>query len=188
MDATEWEDPDLTRRHYGWIYRGDAAPGDIPAPSSPLAAASANSPPAYRWVPYDVVEALVAGEMAVARKSIVMTDAVFVNHFRRTPVVPGVFLLQSMVEVCRALLGASSPPGHFWRLTAIEAARLRRRVCPGDHLVIEARLKELTEDGASLACEGRVWGEARAMSLRSASFLAEPDPQTPPVILNPAST
>ena len=173
VDAAEWEDPDLTRRHYHWIYRGDAALPDMPAPPSPVASAPVSSPAAYQWLPYDVLDTLIPGEMAAARKSIVMTDPIFVNHFRRTPVVPGVFLIQSMVDVCRALLAASPRPGAFWRLAAVQAVRFQRRVCPGDLLVVEARLKEVNEQSASLTCEGRVGGE-RAVSLRSATFLAEP--------------
>jgi 3-hydroxyacyl-[acyl-carrier-protein] dehydratase len=173
VDAAEWEDPKLTRRHHGWIYRGDASLPDMPAPPSPVAGASVSNPGAYKWVPYDVLATLIPGEMAAARKSIVMTDSIFVNHFRRTPVVPGVFLIQSMLDVCRALLAASSRSGAFWRPATMQAVRFQKRVRPGDLLIIEARLKDMDEQGASLTCEGRVGGE-RAITLRSATFLAEP--------------
>lgn len=172
--AAELEDPDLTRQHYQSIHREAAELPDPPPPARPTGAAPVGSPGGYRWVPYDVLETLVPGETAIARKSIVMTDPVFANHFPRAPVLPGVFLLQSMVDVSVALLSASSRPAVSWRLAGIESARFRRRVSPGDLLVIEARLKELGEEGASLACECRLWGEARAVNVRSATFLAQP--------------
>jgi 3-hydroxyacyl-[acyl-carrier-protein] dehydratase len=174
VDATEWESPELTRQHHRAIYRDGAPLSEMPPPLPPEAIhQSAVRQAAYPWVPYDVVEALVPGERAVARKSIVMTDSIFVNHFRRTPVAPGVLMIQSMVDLCRALLAAGSGPGVSWQPTMIQRVRFQRRVCPGDILVIEARLTEAGEQRASLACEGRVAG-ARAISLRSVTFAAEP--------------
>ncbi len=174
VNAVEWENPELTRQHYRALYRDGAALPDMPSPLPPPAATdSASSQAAYPWVPYDVVEALVPGEMAAARKCVVMTDSVFVNHFRRTPIVPGVLLVQSMLEVCRTLLAASSQPGTTWRPTAMQVVRFQRRVCPGDLLLIEARLTQTGERTATLSCEGRVGG-ARAVGLRSATFAADP--------------
>ena len=170
VHAEEWESPELTRQHHRAIYRDGAPLSELPPPLPPTAVhAAVGGRAAYPWVPYDVLESLVPGEKAVARKSIVMTDSIFVNHFKRTPVAPGVFMIQSMVELCRAVLAAGSRPGEGWQPTALEAVRFQRRVCPGDILVIEARVTGGGEQQASLTCEGRV-GSQRAMSIRKVTF------------------
>ncbi|MFB3881405.1 MAG: hypothetical protein ACE149_09075 [Armatimonadota bacterium] len=175
VDAEELEDPQLTRRHYRWI-SGDNSPlPEAPPAPTPIAGVSVGNPGGYHWVPYDAVDALVPGEMVAARKSVVLTDDVFVTHFRRTPIVPGVFLVQSMVDVCRALLEASPRPGGYWHFEELQGARFRRRVVPGDLLQIQARLRGLEGGRALLACEGLVGGE-QVVSLRGATFRSESVP------------
>lgn len=62
----------------------------------------------------------------------------FAGHFPGLPVVPGVFLLESLAECARRAL-AEEAPGRRFTLTGVTGVRFRRRVEPGDRAQFEAR-------------------------------------------------
>jgi len=162
------EDPAQTRAQYQALQRTDRAEQ---APASPPAArwyAPAAGPPGA-WCGYDAVESLVPGESVIARKSVVMADPVFATHFPRFPVVPGVLLMQSALDLGRELLVASAPAGARWREKAMSGVKFHRYVRPGDQVEFTMRLLDLREGEAELTGAARVAGKD-VFSLRRARY------------------
>jgi 3-hydroxyacyl-[acyl-carrier-protein] dehydratase len=111
----------------------------------------------------DRLLALEPGRSAVAARNVAGTLPVFDSHFPRFPVLPGVFLLDSMAATAALMLG--EPRGRWW-LTAAEVVRFRRFVQPGDEVVIEAALLQRTHDRAACTVTATVDGRAVATARR----------------------
>ena len=87
---------------------------------------------AFRFV--DRVLEIVPGDRVVALKNVTVNDPYLQDHFPGNPLMPGVLLVESMVQTAGLLL----PEGSSAVLAQIKDARFRRPVMPGDQIRIEA--------------------------------------------------
>jgi 3-hydroxyacyl-[acyl-carrier-protein] dehydratase len=87
----------------------------------------------------------------------VPTSADFLaDHFPRRPVFPGSLLMQVSMELASALAAEFSPPTpRRWRIESVLDMKLREFIPPGANLELEARLKQRTNDSATLSIGAR---------------------------------
>ena len=168
--ADQLEDPKQTEAHYKAL-----CSSEDPTLDRPIRNPVTRPVQMPQWAPYDAVVEVVPGAEATAVKSVVMADPVFATHFPRCAVMPGVLLLQSIVQVARELLGASCDAGTKWRLERIQGARFRKYVRPGDELVLRARVRDLGRDEASLTGSAEVGGVG-VVAIRHLVFSREDGP------------
>ena len=86
----------------------------------------------FRFV--DRVLELAPGRRVVALKNVTTNDPYLQGHFPGNPLMPGVLLVEAMVQTAGLLL----PEGSSAVLAQIKEARFRRPVVPGDQVRIEA--------------------------------------------------
>lgn len=76
----------------------------------------------------------------VALKNVTYNEPYFPGHFPGAPVMPGVLQIEAMAQA-GGLLGSQSegfdPETHVMLFMAIDAAKFRKPVVPGDQLIIE---------------------------------------------------
>ncbi len=97
---------------------------------------------AYRYpsVLVDRVTDHVPGRSIVAVKNVTISEEFFQGHFPGAPLMPGVLMIESLTQVATLLLlPASQPAGRAW-LRAVEHAKFRRQVVPGDRLELQVTL------------------------------------------------
>jgi 3-hydroxyacyl-[acyl-carrier-protein] dehydratase len=102
-------------------------------------------PHRYPFLLVDRVLECRPGESIRALKNVTYNEPFFPGHFPDRPVMPGVMIIEALAQVAGILcfVTANVVPDHNTRLylVAIDKARFRRPVVPGDQLLLTAQLE-----------------------------------------------
>ena len=102
-------------------------------------------PHRYPFLLVDRVLECRPGESIRALKNVTYNEPFFPGHFPDRPLMPGVMIIEALAQVAGILcfVTANVIPDHNTRLylVAIDKARFRRPVVPGDQLLLTAQLE-----------------------------------------------
>ena len=100
-------------------------------------------PHRYPFLLLDRVLEVVEGEKLVALKNVTINEPFFAGHFPHRPVMPGVLMLEAMAQASAILasfdLDEVDTTNRLYYFTAIDKARFKRPVEPGDQLIFEVK-------------------------------------------------
>lgn len=100
-------------------------------------------PHRYPFLLVDRVVEIVPGRRLVGFKNVSCNEPFFNGHFPGHPVMPGVLILEALAQAC-ALLACKSegvnPQQRVIYLMAIDNAKFRKPVVPGDRLQLEVEV------------------------------------------------
>ena len=89
----------------------------------------------------DTVEELIPGVRAVARKCVSYNEPFFPGHFPAEPVMPGVLIVEALAQTgAVAILSLEENKGKTAYFAAIQSAKFKKKVVPGDVLVLETEI------------------------------------------------
>jgi 3-hydroxyacyl-[acyl-carrier-protein] dehydratase len=101
-------------------------------------------PHRYPFLLVDRVESCIKGESIRALKNVTFNEPFFSGHFPGRPVMPGVLIIEALAQsagilafVTAGILPDDKTQFYF---VAIDKARFRQPVLPGDQLILTARL------------------------------------------------
>ncbi|CAD83353.1 (3R)-hydroxymyristol acyl carrier protein dehydrase [Candidatus Blochmanniella floridana] len=106
------------------------------------------------------------GKFLRAVKNVSFNEPFFQGHFPGKPIFPGVLILEAMAQATGILAFKSMgklAPGEFYYFAAIDEARFKRPVQPGDQMILNvefikercgvARFKGIATVNEEMACE-----------------------------------
>ncbi len=129
-------------------------------------------PHRYPFLLVDRILELEPGRRIVGLKNISANEPYFAGHFPGHPVMPGVLILEAMVQVGGVL--ASLLPGAGRKLAylaAIDRCRFRRPVTPGDQLITEVVVLRIRDRVGKMRVTCRVNGEIVADGVATYSWV-----------------
>ena len=90
----------------------------------------------------DTVEELIPGQRAVAKKCVTYNEPFFAGHFPGEPVMPGVLIVEALAQTgAVAILSQPDFKGKTAYFGAINNARFKQKVTPGDVLMLELEMR-----------------------------------------------
>ena len=100
-------------------------------------------PHRYPFLLVDRVTELVPGQRLVGFKNVTINEPFFNGHFPGHPVMPGVLILEALAQASAILAYKSEgldPTRKVTYLMAIDKAKFRKPVVPGDRLQLEVEV------------------------------------------------
>lgn len=121
-------------------------------------------PHRFPFLLVDRVLECIPGERLVALKNVTVDEPLFVGHFPIRPVMPGVLVLEAMVQasglLARETFLDTGRTLHY--LAGVNKSRFGRPVEPGDCLTLTSRLVRVVRNMARFETEAEVAGEGVA--------------------------
>ena len=137
-------------------------------------------PHRYPFLLVDRVLECVAGQHVVALKNVTVNEPFFPGHFPHRPVMPGVLIVEALAQAAGILafktVNVVPDINTRFYFVAIDKARFRKPVEPGDQLILKVALKRSFKgiwkfDGVA-EVDGRV--------VASAEMMVAPETKAPP--------
>ncbi|MQY64203.1 MAG: 3-hydroxyacyl-ACP dehydratase FabZ [Calditrichaeota bacterium] len=121
-------------------------------------------PHRYPFLLVDRILDVEPGKRIRAVKNVTINEEVFQGHFPGRPILPGVLILEALAQAGGFMLlnTVPDPNTKLIYFTAIDKARFRRPVIPGDQLILEVELLKLRLNCCKLAGKALVDGELAA--------------------------
>lgn len=89
----------------------------------------------------DTIEELEQGVRAVGKKCVTVNEHYFAGHFPGNPVMPGVLIIEALAQVgAVAMLSQPEWKGRTAYFAGINNAKFRKKVLPGDVLMLETSI------------------------------------------------
>jgi len=119
-------------------------------------------PHRFPFLLIDRILELVPGKKLVAIKNVTINEPFFQGHFPNEPVMPGVLIVEAMAQAGAVLVLDSVDKEKrnrmFFYFSAMDKVRFRKKVVPGDQLILEVELLRIRSTAAKMTGIARVDG------------------------------
>ena len=89
----------------------------------------------------DTIEEMEPGVRALAKKCVSYNEPFFQGHFPGEPVMPGVLIVEALAQTgAVAILSLPENKGKTAYFAAINSAKFKKKVIPGDVLMLETEI------------------------------------------------
>ena len=117
----------------------------------------------------DTIEELEEGKRVVAKKCVSYNEPFFAGHFPEEPVMPGVLIVEALAQAgAVALLSQPEFKGKTAYFGAIQSAKFKKKVVPGDVLTLE--LKIVKQKGAIGVGEAKATVDGKVAATAEMTF------------------
>jgi len=104
-----------------------------------------------------ILEIDIENQKIVGYKNLTFNEPFFQGHFPQEPIMPGVMQLEAMAQVAGILLNkVNEREGAIAYFMAIDKAKFRRKVVPGDKLRMEVEVTRMRSRMATVSAKAYV--------------------------------
>ncbi len=121
-------------------------------------------PHRYPFLMVDRVLELEEGKRAVVLKNVTINEPFFQGHYPHTPIMPGVMMIEAMAQA-GGLASGGSDGDKVPLFAAIDKAKFRRVVKPGDQVKITVEVLQARRQLVKVQAKAEVDGELAAEGL-----------------------
>jgi 3-hydroxyacyl-[acyl-carrier-protein] dehydratase len=138
-------------------------------------------PHRYPFLLVDAIEEMERWKRIVGIKNVTINEAFFQGHFPGQPIMPGVLIIESMAQTGGLLLLQEVPDREkkLVYFVAIDNARFRRPVVPGDQLKIEVKVIAWRGDFCKIEGRASVNGDLAAEATLMCKMVDRTEQPTP---------
>ncbi len=119
-------------------------------------------PHRFPFLLIDRILELVPGKKLVAIKNVTINEPFFQGHFPNEPVMPGVLIVEAMAQAGAVLVldpvDKEKRDRMVFYFSAMDRVRFRKKVVPGDQLILEVELLRQRSTAAKMTGIARVDG------------------------------
>lgn len=130
-------------------------------------------PHRYPFVLVDRILEISLGERIVGLKNVTINEPFFQGHFPGEPIMPGVLILEGMAQVGAILAYLTDREqfgGQLVYFAGLDEVRFRRKVTPGDQLIIKTEVLKRKGKVYKLASKAFVDEKLAAEAVLMATF------------------
>lgn len=108
----------------------------------------------------DTIEELIPGEKIIGKKCVTFNEPFFNGHFPNNPVMPGVLIVEALAQTGAVLiLNQDEYKGKTAYFAGLDKVRFKRKVVPGDVLMLECTAGTFKGSIGKAMCVAKVDGE-----------------------------
>lgn len=130
-------------------------------------------PHRYPFILVDRILEITLGERIVGLKNVTINEPFFQGHFPTEPIMPGVLILEGMAQVGAVLAYLTDREefgGQLVYFAGLDEVRFRRKVVPGDQLIIKVEVVKRKSKVYKLAAKAYVEEKLAAEAQLLATF------------------
>jgi len=120
-------------------------------------------PHRYPFLLIDRVLACTPGKALTGLKNVSVNESFFMGHFPNRPVMPGVLIIEALAQATGILafktVQTTPASGTMYYLAAVDNARFKQPVQPGDQLILEVKLERAVRGVWKFSGEAKVDGK-----------------------------
>ncbi|MBF0464034.1 MAG: beta-hydroxyacyl-ACP dehydratase [Nitrospirae bacterium] len=133
-----------------------------------------------RFLLIDRIVEVIPGKSIKGIKNVAMSEDFLEFHFPRNPVMPGVMLIESFVQLAGWLVGATSEFKEWFLPEQIEKAKFYSFALAGDQVELEVTLTNRDENGRlTFSATGQVLGKKKVTTVFSGTTVELDQLETP---------
>ena len=109
-----------------------------------------------RFYLFDRVIEFVPGESSVGIKNISSQEDFLIDHYDRFPVMPSPLIVEALAQLGGWTITTSNDYKYLALMVMIKDIEILGNAVPGDQLVLEVKLENINEYGATISAEAKV--------------------------------